>query len=142
MSSELVQQFCAMSGMSEMQAKGCLEAAGGDLGLALNLFVFNDDGGGGGFASAPVSNALNVPDWYGLCWPKKDEPINDAWLKQGLTFDDRSDYSIGLLQAKVSDSLHMTPAECRYIAPPFSHSVCMHVVRFLACTYPSIGTQM
>ncbi len=87
-------------GVPESQAKFYVEMAGGDPDAAVNLFLSMSAGGGGGSAATPSKPSLgwSVPDWYTLVWPEA-KVIPDAWLGQGLAFDDKR-CPVGIVQAK------------------------------------------
>ena len=77
------------------QALNLLEATGGNLELAMNMFL---DGGIAPSGDAP--SAFQVPfDWYTLVWPEK-EAIPESWAKQTIEFCKTDASSIGILQQR------------------------------------------
>jgi len=88
-------------GVPEQEAQGYLEMAGGNPEVAVNLFLSMSGGGGGGGAggsSQPKKDlGFDIPDWYSSVWPEI-ETIPDAWLKQGMNFDEK--VHLGIVQPK------------------------------------------
>lgn len=80
----MAQQVADILGCDLEMANGLFEAAGGDVGMAIEL-GFGGDGGDGGATpvdAAPAGFQLPYPH-YNAIWPKA-EPVSDAWQKQRL----------------------------------------------------------
>jgi len=82
------EQFAMFTGASPSEAEGYLEASGGDLEMAVQLY-FGAMGGGGasptGGGAPPTADfgGAPLPDWYRVIWADMRE-IPPAWLEQRL----------------------------------------------------------
>jgi hypothetical protein len=101
-----VAEFVAITACSAAEAAGYLEAAGGNLEIAMSLF-FDPSAGFGGAAdvampqaAAAVAPAGDRPDWYTLVWGTASPPA--AWTEQPLGFSTGgAPYEgVGLLQPR------------------------------------------
>lgn len=115
MSDEALADFIAITAAPYDQAKIFLEMAGGNVELAVNIFLQNSDGPQDVAmqpTAAPAQRTLQPPppppafdppsrsscSWWGLVWPKMEEPP-EAWRLQRL--DNAScELPCGILQPK------------------------------------------
>lgn len=78
-----IKQFKAITGASEHEANLFLEISGGDVQLALELFL----GGGSSTEISTSSSESPLPDWFTVVWSLQTaERLPEAWLTQRLEF--------------------------------------------------------
>eukprot|EP00949_MAST-11_sp_MAST-11-sp1_P004409 g4409.t1 len=90
-------QFSAITGVSAQEGAIYIEAAGGNLEVAVQIFF-----SGGGSAQPTASGSGSAPGWYDLVWGG-EKTIPEAWMEQGLQFfkgDSQPFSSLGLVQGK------------------------------------------
>ena len=88
-------ELAAITGQDPAEAAALLEAAGGNLELALSLYF-----DGGGVAAPPPPAAPSRPEWWPLVWGADCGALPDAWTRQRLVFGGGAMPALGLAQDK------------------------------------------